>query len=119
LLSNIEVELVRRGLWEYIKKGQFERILYKPHPAKCNQTTPTEFRKRVKIITSPLPVEMLIENLHTNEVISYCSSALLNISDLYPEIRCISVGFNRIAKKYNEKYLLELFQSRKIHLIDI
>jgi hypothetical protein len=119
LLKNNEVEQLRQALWDYVEKGNFECVLYKPHPTEAKQEPPSELKEKIEIVTSMLPAEMLIEKKKPNEVISYFSSALINIADFYPSIHCVSVGFNRIAKKPQENYLLELFQNRNIYMIEI
>lgn len=118
LLSDEEVIILRRGLWNYIDNGNFDSILFKSHPSGYIQKPPSGLKKKVEIINSVMPVEMLIERLQVSEVISYCSSALITIADLYPTIQCIAVGFNLIAKKHKIDYLSELFKNRKVRMID-
>ena len=73
---------------------------------------------RLKILLE----ELLMEIVQTKSAEIYglmLISALINIADLHPSIHCVSVGFNRIAKKPHENYLIELFQNRNIHMIEV
>ena len=50
-----------------------------------------------------MPVELLIEEIKPSIVISYFSSALMNIKKMYPQIKCISIGANLRKIQINGK----------------
>jgi hypothetical protein len=118
ILPSMESVMLRQTLWNYIKHKKFERILYKPHPSIINAKPPTAFLNSVEYVTSPLPVELLMDKYPINIVISFSSSALLTISDVYPEIKCVSIGLNKIVKYNNSQNLIDLFRSRGIELYE-
>lgn len=58
-----------------------------------------------------LPAESLVETLSPKIVVSFYSSALINIKQQHPEIRCISLAAHEIKIKINdkEKHLSDIF----------
>jgi hypothetical protein len=71
-------------------------------------------------IHSTLPAEMLISQYCPTEVISYVSSALINIRDIYPDIACTSVGLNKLlAVNSRIQPLCELFVRKSIRIIEV
>ncbi|GEM_PF-3551357 len=139
LLSKKDSEKMRAALYQYLASGEFDEILYKSHPSVSTHLTPRPPSLKGKgencsplcsgegvgwgqitPIYSTLPAEMLISQYCPTEVISYVSSALINIRDIYPDIACTSVGLNKLlAVNPRIKPLYELFVRKNIRIIEV
>lgn len=117
LLSKKDSEKMRVALYRYLASEQFDEILYKQHPS-LKENPVKDMNLPITPIHSTLPAEMLIPQYCPTEVISYVSSALINIRDIYPDIACTSVGFNKLlAANPRIKPLYELFVRKNISII--
>ena len=146
LLNKKDSENMRAALYQYLASAQFDEILYKPHPSVKHLTprppslegkgenslliseeglgSPLSVSGRGwgwgMPIHSTLPAEMLISQYCPTEVISYVSSALINIRDIYPDIACTSVGLNKLlAVNSRIQPLCELFVRKNIRIIEV
>jgi hypothetical protein len=123
LLNKKDSENMRAALSQYLASGEFDEILYKPHPSV--KQAPLSFGEgqgwgQITPIHSTLPAEMLISQYCPTEVISYVSSALINIRDIYPDVACTSVGLNKLlAVNLRIKPLYELFVRKNIRIIEV
>lgn len=77
----------------------------------------------VSVADSKLPAEQLIEKLKPCAVVSFMSSALMNIKLLYPEIRSVAVGANQFPLLINGETahagdLLEIFGVESV-MVDV
>lgn len=111
---------MRAVLRDYLQAGGFETLYYKGHPSRVGGQPLGDGPglAPVRTISSPLPVELLIPDYGPAEVVSFFSSALLNIRDLYPSIRCTAIGMNAFLASGDSR-LKGLFIRRGIRLIDI
>lgn len=92
--------------------------LYKAHPNQ-KKTTRSDFIKKIslaKTINDNKPIELLIEDLTPRVVISFLSSALVNIKILYPEIECIALGEKIYERNKKYQFILNLYKLHNIKL---
>jgi hypothetical protein len=68
-------------------------VLVKPHYEMKSSVHPLD-ESCVPEEMLRMPAELIIEHIRPKVVVSFLSSALINIKTMYPEIRCISVGSN-------------------------
>ncbi len=120
LVTADEARQMRALLQDHLKAGDFEAIYYKGHPSLVGGKPLVDVPglAPVHFIRSALPVELLIPDYAPAEVVSFFSSALLNIRDIYPWIRCTAIGMNAFLSSGNPR-LKALFVRRGIRLIDI
>jgi len=111
---------MRALLQHYLKAGNFETIYFKGHPSMVGGKPLGNVPGLAPVYTirSALPVEMLILDYGPDEVVSFFSSALLNIRDIYPFIRCTAIGVNGFLSTGNSM-IKGLFVRRGIRMVDI
>lgn len=93
--------------------------IYKPHHDYIS-----DISKTMKILDSDLqslPAEMLIEHLRPSHVISFFSSALINIKRTWPEVTCISLAANKIpiSRDGRSTLLSEIFEKAGVYCLQM
>ena len=84
--------------------------LYKPHHDHASGLSETMSLLAPEL--RALPAEMLIERLRPSHVISFFSSALINIKHGWPQVECVSLGAAEVVIRRDSKpfSLRELFE---------
>lgn len=108
--------IFRQGMAEYLSKKRIHHVLYKSHPTQKNTNDwLIDYGIRVQFISSDLPIEMIFHKYSVMEVISFFSSALLNIQDMYPHIKCTAIMPSR--SHLNLKNIKILFNKRGVSVV--
>jgi hypothetical protein len=93
ILNHKELALHRNAAIKWMADHGFEELIYKPHHD-FNDFNNLNRKIDIKGIDEAfynVPAEELVDRLPVNIVVSFFSSALINIKSMYPNIRCISL----------------------------
>ncbi len=95
-------------------------VLVKPHYDMRNSQEP-QSEKWVAAEYRSRPAELVIEQIKPRAVMSFCSSALINIKELYPEMQCVAVGANYVPVQINGVALsaADLFLDMGIEVLEV
>jgi len=96
-------------------------VIYKPHYDITEQTVQLSSYEALPGGMCAQPAELLITQLRPKAVVSFVSSALINIKSICPEIRCISVGSNEVQVfiECEETSLDTLFESFGVEVVSV
>ena len=90
---------LRQDTVNYIQSKSYTDVFYKKHPACHINYHQDLFGINLKIITGDEPIESVMQNWQFKEVISYSSTALLNIKLMYGDAVIVtSLYSNRLNK---------------------
>lgn len=85
------------------------RYVYKPHHDFCSEIS--REMSRLSTDEAALPAELLVEKICPGHVVSFFSSALINIRNVFPEISCVSLASSMvpISRGGHQEPLSKLF----------
>lgn len=106
---------------ELKKDKKIEKIYYKPHPKYLNKDFQTKINEYCLIINDNEIVEKLIEKYQIVKVISFYSTALINLKIQYDGIECIAFEVQNIisiTKEADVNKIKKIFNSYGVEMID-
>ncbi len=85
------------------------RYVYKPHHDFCSEIS--HEMSRLSAAEAALPAELLVEKICPGHVVSFFSSALINIRNVFPGISCVSLASSMvpISRGGHQEPLSKLF----------
>ena len=86
---------IRKKTIEYLESN-FKKVIVKPHPEHSSIDMKIQ-NKEAFHFESNIPIEEIIHNIKPDAVISYCSTALINIANISKSTQCIAIGINEIV----------------------
>lgn len=100
-----------------ILENNYELVIIKKHPEHINTAT-TNIRNEINTPINPsLPIEEQIGLINPSDVLSFCSTALINIKKSHQNIRCIAIGLNEIRDENpNLIGLTEIFKDSGVEI---
>lgn len=106
---------IRKKTISFIENN-FQKVIIKPHPE--HSSIGMKLQNEVDFyFDKNIPIEEIILNINPDAVISYCSTALINISKISRSTRCIAIGINEISKELPETIKVkELFIENKVEI---
>lgn len=104
---------------QYLDNCRADTVYYKPHPSWNPKHNAILSCEKCVELDSTEPAELLIEQLQAAEVVSYASSALATISDMYPACQCTSIGLNLLQELPDYIEVQRLFTRRGVQLVDV
>lgn len=114
-LSKELAQKIRNRSTDYLTKN-FPLITIKPHPQ--HKTTYIPANSKLLHQEQYATIEEIIAIHQPIAVISYCSSALLNIKKIFPDIKCVSIGMKEITEeKPILSKILNLYKTNDIEII--
>jgi hypothetical protein len=120
-LQDVPAELQSRiisSARQYLDDCPAEIVYHKKHPSWNVEENAILACEKCVELDSDEPAELLIEHLHPTEVISYASSALSTIREIYPELKCTAIGLNLLQDLPDYADVQALFASRGVSLVD-
>ena len=105
-------------LQEFITSGDFTAY-YKPHHEYNDYRTWGNCMKSIDKKLSCVPAEQVIEILRPELVISFFSSALINIKQAFPSVKCLALAsdFLKISRNGRITTLSELFVEADVNVL--
>jgi hypothetical protein len=102
----------------YVDDSSADKMYLKKHPSWNAPDNAVLGSVKCEVLTSTEPAEALIERLQPVEVISYASSALVTITDAWPECQCTAIGLNLLQELPDYREVARLFRERGIKMVD-
>lgn len=121
LVSKEEEECLRKAAIEYILLKKYNTVIYKRHPS-SNKFTSFLKKSGINVIElkNNLPIELIINQLPVNEVVSFISSALLNLLYMRPEILATSIGVSVFDKSFEKNFNLSyIFKTHGVNIVEV
>jgi hypothetical protein len=119
LISTKKATELRADAKMYILKHAFDVVYYKKHPSQQEDRFKEIAELGIKVVelVDGRPVEEMIHEIMPSEIVSFVSSALLTISDMYPMIRCTSIGLATFVSEGATPELEPIFRHKEINLV--
>jgi hypothetical protein len=95
------------------------RYIYKPHHDYCSDISQSMLRLSSEEMG--LPAELLIDILRPGHVISFFSSALVNVKNSFPAISCVSLAsaMVKISRNGHQEPLSDLFSQVGVECLNV
>ncbi|PLW70250.1 polysialyltransferase family glycosyltransferase [Pseudohalioglobus lutimaris] len=119
LLDATDADKLRKKMARVVEQISGE-VLIKPHYDMRNrQEPPTETWVAAEYRSQP--AELIIDEIKPKAVVSFCSSALINIKELYPEVQCVAVGANYLPVQIDgvSKTIADIFSGLGIEVVAV
>ncbi|MCU1729592.1 alpha-2,8-polysialyltransferase family protein [Pseudomonas sp. 7P_10.2_Bac1] len=114
-LSAETAKAIREKAKNFIEKN-FKEVIIKPHPE--HASTEEKIANEVSFSFEPnIPIEEVILRIEPSAAISFCSTALINISKISSNTQCIAIGINEIVSELPDtQQIKELFLKNNIKI---
>jgi hypothetical protein len=114
-LNETTAQFIRSKTKKFIEEN-FSEVIIKPHPQ--HTSTDSNIKNKVDFsFESNIPIEEIILKINPAAVISFCSTALINISKISSNTKCISIGINEITNELPDvQKIKDLFLKNNIEL---
>ena len=100
----MDAETKKNAVLQLLDECEGKSVYYKPHPSDTsNPQWPSLNIIALQQGLKSMPAELVINEILPGKVISFSSSALINIKSLYPDIECISIGTKKLPVSINGK----------------
>ena len=114
-LTAATANTIRKKTIAFVEQN-FQRVIIKPHPQhdsismEVSNVIPFDFEQNT-------PIEETIIRIQPVAVVSYCSTALINISKISSSTQCISIGINEIIAELPAAIeIKELLMKNKVEI---
>lgn len=114
-LSAATANAIRKKTIAFVEEN-FEKVIIKPHPQhtsismKISNVIPFDFEQNA-------PIEETILSIQPAAVVSYCSTALINISKISSSTQCVAIGINEIIAELPAAIeIKELLMKNKVEI---